>query len=194
MNDVLNQSTDSTCACGRGCLTGVGLLNMMLGFVAMGSPWMAGTVAVMMIGIMLLLSGFFELVHAFSIRGGKSGWVAFLGGALGIAGGTLILARPLYGLALLALVLAVYFVVDGIARIASAFQARPIPGWGFALFSGVVTLLLGLMIWRNWPLSGLWAVGILVGIRIFMAGLTMLFLSAGMTSANIQPSNERNDS
>ena len=187
MNDVLNQCTESTCACGRGCLTGMGLLNMMLGFIAMGSPAMAGTVAVLMIGIMLLLSGIIELIHAFNTH---KGLAAFLGGALGIAGGALILARPLYGLAILALILAVYFVVDGITRIASAFQVRPVPGWGFMLFSGIVSLMLGLMIWKHWPLSGLWAIGILVGVRIFMAGLTMLFLGAGMTSENSETSNK----
>jgi len=169
----------------------MGLLNMMLGFIAMGSPAMAGTAAVLIIGIMLLLSGLFELVHAFNTH---KGLAAFLGGALGIAGGALILARPLFGLALLALILAVYFVVDGIARMVSAFQARPIPGWGFVLFSGMISLLLGLMIWRGWPLSGLWAIGILVGIRIFMAGLTMLLLGTGVKPANIQPSNEGDDS
>jgi len=168
MNEMMNTNTEPTCACGRGCLTGMGLLNMMLGFIAMGSPAMAGTAA--------------------------KGLAAFLGGALGIAGGALILARPLFGLALLALILAVYFVVDGIARMVSAFQARPIPGWGFVLFSGMISLLLGLMIWRGWPLSGLWAIGILVGIRIFMAGLTMLLLGTGVKPANIQPSNEGDDS
>lgn len=47
MNEMMNTNTEPTCACGRGCLTGMGLLNMMLGFIAMGSPAMAGTAAVL---------------------------------------------------------------------------------------------------------------------------------------------------
>ncbi len=182
---MMKVNTESTCACGAsGYLIGLGVLNMILGFVAIGSPWMAGTVAVMIIGVMLLLSGIFEILHAFSSPGGKPGFLMFLGGLLALAGGGLVLARPLYGLAVLALILAVYFAVDGITRMTCALKARPLPGWGWMLFNGLVSLFLGLMIWRGWPLSGLWAVGILVGIRIFMAGLTMLVL--GMASRGIK--------
>ncbi len=131
---------------GRGCLMVLGVLNIIFGFVAIGSPLMAGTAATMVIGAMLLISGIFELVHAFSTGGWKSGVVAFLGGALAILGGGLVLSRPLFGLAMLALILAIYFVVDGVVRIAWGFRARPLPGWGFVLFGGVASLLLGLMI------------------------------------------------
>ena len=169
---------------GRGCLMVLGVLNIIFGFVAIGSPLMAGTAATMVIGAMLLISGIFELVHAFSTGGWKSGVVAFLGGALAILGGGLVLSRPLFGLAMLALILAIYFVVDGVVRIAWGFRARPLPGWGFVLFGGVASLLLGLMIWRGWPLSGLWAVGVLVGIRILLSGWTMLLL--GVTIGDIE--------
>ena len=49
-------------------------------------------------------------------------------------------------------------------------------GKGWVIFNGIVTLLLGVMIWRGFPLSGVWAVGILVGIRLIFSGLTMLAL------------------
>jgi len=179
-----NTGMEQTRSGGRGCLMVLGVLNIIFGFVAIGSPLMAGTAATMIIGAMLLISGIFELVHAFSTGGWKSGVVAFLGGALAILGGGLILSRPLYGMAMLALILAVYFVVDGVVRIAWGFRARPLPGWGFVLFGGVASLFLGLMIWRGWPLSGMWAVGVLVGVRILLSGWTMLFL--GMTIGQIE--------
>lgn len=181
----MNENREQACASGAsGFLIGLGVLNMILGFIAMGSPWMAGTIAVILVGIMLLLSGFFEILHALRSPSEKPSLLMFLGGLLALAGGGLVLARPLYGLAVLALILAFYFALDGITRIVSAFNAHPVPVWGWMLFNGLISLFLGLMIWRGWPLSGLWAVGILVGIRIFMAGLTMILL--GLAARGIQ--------
>ena len=60
----------------------------------------------------------------------------------------------------------------------AAFRAKPDRGWGWLLFSGVVSLILGILIWRQWPMSGLWAIGILLGIRILMAGFGMIFVGS----------------
>ena len=123
-----------------------------------------------------IISGFFEMVHVFSVHGGKNRLVLFFGGLFGLIGGGIVLARPLLGLATLTLVLAIYFVVDGIMRIVGAFKLRPASGWGWLLCNGLITFALGWMIWKRWPLSGLWAVGTLVGVRILMTGFGMLFL------------------
>ena len=74
----------------------------------------------------------------------------------------------------LAIMLAVYFILDGIGEISAAFQRRPADGWGWLLFGGIVSILLGLMIWGQFPLSGLWAIGILLGIKLFFIGLIMV--------------------
>ena len=67
-------------------------------------------------------------------------------------------------------------VVDGIGKMVVSFQLRPLPGWGGTLFGGIVTLLLGIIIWRQWPVSGIWAIGILVGINILFSGWGMVRL------------------
>jgi len=77
-------------------------------------------------------------------------------------------------------VLAVYFVVDGIFAILASFQLTPETRRGWVLFDGIITLLLGAMIWRQWPLSGQWAVGVLVGARLVIAGWSMIFLSSAI--------------
>ena len=76
------------------------------------------------------------------------------------------LAHPWLGLAVLTLVMAVYFVVEGIWKIVASFSFRPATGWLAVLASGVIGLVLGGLIWMQWPLSGLWAVGILVGVDL----------------------------
>ena len=67
---------------------------------------------------------------------------------------------------------------QGGKRREGAFSVRPEQGWGWLLVGGVISLLLGIMIWRQFPLSGAWAVGVLVGIRLIFAGWTMIMLGA----------------
>jgi hypothetical protein len=79
----------------------------------------------------------------------------------------------------LTLLLAVYFFVDGISEIIAALKIKPDQGWGWVLFNGVIALLLGIMIWRQWPMSGQWAIGVLVGVHILITGWTMIVLGTG---------------
>jgi len=80
------------------------------------------------------------------------------------------------------LLLVGFFVAEGIWKIIASFSYRPATGWLFMLLSGVLALILGVMIWRQWPLSGLWAVGILVGVDLLSTGVSMIALAATMKS------------
>ena len=75
--------------------------------------------------------------------------------------------------------LAVLFLVVGLFRIAVALIDQ-LPSWGWLLFNGIVTVLLGLAIWRQWPASGLWVVGMLVGIELIVNGVTWSVLAVGV--------------
>ena len=114
---------------GSGCLTALGILNIIFGLIAMGAPLMTGNAVTIVIGAALLASGILELIHSFSTRGQKAGIVSFLSGAFAIVGGGLILTRPLFGLVALTLMLASYFVVEGILRCLWAFKMRSTAGW-----------------------------------------------------------------
>ena len=96
-------------------------------------------------------------------------------------GGMYLLTQPLEGLEAITLFLAAYFLATGVFELLAAMQMRPTPGWGWMLFNGLVTLVLGLIIWRQFPLSGVWAVGILFGLKLMMGGwwLVVLGRSAG---------------
>ena len=183
MNEVTPEVTTKTVKKFKGALIVFGILNIIFGFIAMGAPLMTGAAITIIIGVMLIMSGIVELVHAFSGNGWKAGIFDFIGGALALIGGGLIISRPLLGLALLTLILVFYFIVDGITRIIAAFQVKPTPGWGILLIGGLASLVLGIMIWRRWPLSGLWAIGILVGIKIMFAGWSMLFMGTAVGAA-----------
>ena len=108
-----------------------------------------------------------------------AGILGSLGGLFTLVCGVIMLFRPVIGLAAMTLVLAVYFLFDGITRVVMAFKVKPVQGWGWMLFNGIVTLLLGFLIWRQWPVSGTWAIGTLVGIHLVFDGWGMIFFGSG---------------
>ena len=89
-------------------------------------------------------------------------------------------ANPLLGLSILTLILIGYFVADGMVKIMYAFKHKPEPGWGWVLVSGIITLLLGLVLWRDWPLTGAWAIGVLFGINLIFDGWAMIFTGSAI--------------
>ena len=155
-----------------------GIVLVVLGIFAMGSPLFTGVAVAIMVGILMVFSGITRTVFSFGAPTLASGILGVVIGLLTIVAGIVVLAHPLLGLATLTLVLAAYFLIDGVFEIGYAFQLKPTKGWAWTLFSGVVTLLLALMIWLQWPLSGAWAIGLLVGIQIFFAGWSMFGLGA----------------
>lgn len=150
-----------------------GILLLLMGIFAMGSPLIAGVSLAMMIGIMLIIGGIAQLSFAF--KSGKS-LFAFVLGVLTVVIGGYMASRPGAALASLTIFLAMYLIISGAFEVLMSFQIRPTSGWGWAAISGAASMLLGIMIWNQFPLSGAWAIGILVGVRLFFNGLTLLML------------------
>ena len=102
--------------------------------------------------------------------------MVFIVGALMTITGFYLMNQPLAGLATLTIILMSYLLATGVFEIIVAFQLKPASGWGLELFNGVVTLLLGIMLWRQFPLSGAWAIGILFGIKMIFSGWAFVFI------------------
>jgi len=152
----------------------LGVLTGILGVLAMISPMMAGMTVSVMVGILLIIGGIARTIFAFKAQSWGKGILAFVLGVLTLLAGLVMVFRPVLGLTSLTLVLAAYFFVDGIFEIFEAFDLKPLKGWGWMLFGGIVSVLLGFLIWRQWPISGAWAIGILVGIKLIFAGVAMI--------------------
>lgn len=153
---------------------GIGMV--ILGILAMGAPLITGVAVGLLVGALIIAGGLAQAMYAFKAKSWGSGIAGVVLGALSIFCGILMLGHPLFGLAFLTLVLAAYFIIDGVFEIAFAFRLKPLTGWGWTLTSGIVSLLLGILIWRQWPISGAWAVGLLVGINILFSGWSMIAL------------------
>ncbi len=148
----------------------VGIIAIIAGVLALVAPFAAGISVAIMVGALLVAAGLAKLYLAFKMGSFGHGLLVFVVGLLSIVAGGYMLARPGIALATLTLFLAAYFLVSGVFEIIWALRLRPIDGWGWALFSGVAALILGIMIWRQFPVSGTWAVGILVGIQMIFTG------------------------
>jgi uncharacterized membrane protein HdeD (DUF308 family) len=165
-------------------LHSIGLILLVLGGLAILAPMVAGIAIALMVGVLVLASGCARL--AFALRAGSFGR-GILGtvlGTLGVVCGVLMMAHPILGLAFLTLLLAAYFVVTGIFEIAYAIRLRPVTGWIWMLFSGVTALVLGVLIELQWPLSGAWAVGVLVGIQMVFAGSSLMAVTRSAKRAS----------
>jgi uncharacterized membrane protein HdeD (DUF308 family) len=160
----------------KGALVFLGILCVIFGMVAIASPLFAGTMVTIVIGIFMLVAGISEAIHGTHLQQGKA--PAIIKGLLVLTAGGLMLSKPLFGLAMLTMMMAIYFIIDGIMWCTLAIKSRPQPHWGMALFNGIITFVLGFMIWRSWPLSGVWAIGVLMGIRVMMAGWTLIFFGS----------------
>ena len=153
---------------GLGMALGIGIV--IAGVLAVFSPLVAGLSVTIAVGVLLIVSGVSRLFLAFKMGSFGRGLLMFVLGVLTLVAGGYLAARPGMGLATLTLVLAAYLFVEGLFEIIYAFRLRPIKGWGWTLFSGIAALVLGVMIWRQFPVSGMWAVGTIAGIHMIFAG------------------------
>jgi uncharacterized membrane protein HdeD (DUF308 family) len=160
-----------------------GIIMVICGVLAIGSPFAAGLSVMIFVGAMLVVGGIAECFLAFKAGAFSKGLLIFLLGVLMAITGFYLASQPVAGLASITIFLAAYFVVTGIFELIGAFQNRPAAGWGWMLFNGVVTLLLGIMIWRQFPLSGAWAVGILFGIKLLFSGWSLVFIGSSIRGA-----------
>jgi uncharacterized membrane protein HdeD (DUF308 family) len=153
------------------------ILMILAGCLAIVVPWAAGIAITIIVGWLLVFSGAAHVVFGWHTRSnGGLIWELLLGIAY-IAVGIYLLLNPTGGLASLTLALAMYLLAEGILELVLSFRLRPVPGWGWLLFDGIVTLILAIMIWKTWPSNAAWVVGTLVGISMLLSGTARLMLS-----------------
>ena len=91
--------------------------------------------------------------------------------------GYLFLTQPLDGMLTLTMLMALFFALEGIAKISFAFLMRPLAHWGFVLFSGITALILALVVWAGWPGTADWLLGLFFGINMFFGGWSLVNIS-----------------
>jgi uncharacterized membrane protein HdeD (DUF308 family) len=157
-----------------GWFVALGIVCILAGFFALGDVVAFTLVSVIFIGAMLLVSGVFHLVHAFMVKTwGQTGMNAALG-VLYVIGGFLIMNEPVQGSLVITLLLLVALVVGGIIRFVIAIRHRELAWWWLMALGGLLSVVVGVMLYLSLPWSSLWVLGFLIAIELIIQGVTWL--------------------
>jgi uncharacterized membrane protein HdeD (DUF308 family) len=166
-----------------GWIVALGVVYVVAGFIALGSVAMATVASVFVVGIMMIIAGVVELISAFQIKSwGKFLFWALLG-VLYIVAGFVTFENPLLAAVLLTLLLGASLVASGVVRIFLAFNMKREMPWMLVAFSGLITLLLGLLILARWPVNSVYILGLFLGIDLIFAGAGWIGLGFGLHRA-----------
>ena len=151
-----------------------GVILIIAGTMALLSPLAAGSSGTIIVGVLLVIGGIGQCILAFKAGAFDRGLLTFIVGLLMTIAGLYMATQPVVGLASFTMILVIYLVIAALFKLIMAFQIRPAEGWGSALIDSIVTLLLGIMLWRQFPLSGAWAISIVFGVKMIFGGWVLL--------------------
>jgi uncharacterized membrane protein HdeD (DUF308 family) len=152
-----------------GWLLALGILMATLRTIALLIVPAATIGTALVVGWLLIFSGIIEMVHAFSVRRWGGLFLHLIGGILGLLIGLLVVTHPVAGALAWTLLFASFLTIMGLFRLIASISLK-FPHWGWAVFDGIVTLGLGILLWADWPWSGLWFLGLSVGISLVLRG------------------------
>lgn len=169
-----------------GWLLALGCLSILVGMIAIAFSVAATLVSVIFLGWMLIIGGVVEGMHAMQHRTHRPHLFWYLLEAiLGVVVGVLLLRSPEEGAVVITLLLATYFVMAGIFRIVAALMLR-FPSWGWTLINGIITLALGVLVWGGWPASGMWVLGVFIGVNLIFRGWARVMLALALRVAPLE--------
>ena len=166
-----------------GYFLAAGVILISLGIVVLGAPFFTALAIETLLGWVLVIGGIIHGLHAFWTREWRGFILEFLSGVLYLVAGVLLLKYPLHSVLTLTLLLAAFFLIEGIFKVVLALQNRSTPGWVWLLFSGILALILAGIIWTGWPVSGLWVIGVLVGIYLIFGGTAIVAFALAARNA-----------
>lgn len=164
-----------------------GVAMAALGIFAISATALTTLITVIMLGVLLLVGGAVVIIDAFTFWRGKSkGFILHvLMGILYLLAGAILIKNPLEGSISITLFLGIFYIILGISRIAYSLSMRML-GWGWTLFNGMISLLLGILIIANWPASSLFIIGLFVGIDLVFCGWAYIMVALAARNSTIK--------
>ncbi len=151
-----------------------GLIFVILGVIALIVPGFVAELFAILLGILLVLAGLFQVWVSKNLH-----WrgVSYISALASIIAGVLIMFWPEASLMVLAGIVAVFLLIEGCLEIFISTVYAPFSGWVWMLLSGIITLVLAGLIFAGWPVSGVWFLGILIGINFIIFGGSLIIMS-----------------
>ena len=159
-----------------GWFIAIGVLFIVLGIFAIAEPFAAGLGVTLLVGWLLVIGAVAHFIAAFKGGGAKHVILQLLVGIVYLIGGLYFLTHTIMGVGTLTLLLSGVILAEGVLEVLAYFRLRNMHAAPWLLINGVVTLLLGGLIWFHWPSSSVWAIGTLVGVNLLMTGISRLML------------------
>lgn len=163
-----------------GWFVALGVLVLALGIIAAGNLMVATAASVLFVGTLMIVAGVIEIVHAFGVKTWGTFFWWLLSGILYVVAGYLAFTNPLLTTAILTLFLAISLIASGVMRIWIGFTSKGLEGWGWVVFSGVITVLAGLVIAAGWPVNSLFILGIFLAVDLIVQGITYIAFGLGL--------------
>jgi uncharacterized membrane protein HdeD (DUF308 family) len=162
-----------------------GILLIIFGAVGMSMTFTMTLASMLYFGILAITAAVVMLIDTFKAEGWKSKlWNLLISVLYGIAGVVMIL-NPAESAIWFTLFMAGFLFTVGIMRLIAGFQMRGISGWWWTVLAGVSAIILGIMIFAKWPVSGLWAIGLFVSVDLLMQGIS--WFSLAWAAKNVNP-------
>src|SRR5215472_7826917 len=153
---------------------GIGLL--LLGIVAVVRSVKATVISMLFFGWLLVLAGGFEAAQALLVGRWAGFFLHLVAAVLFLVTGIVILRRPVLGAEVATIFMAMFFVISGLFQLVASLALHE-PDWGWQALNGIITSLLGILVLTQWPTSGLWVIGLFVGIDLIFRGWAWVALA-----------------
>lgn len=171
-----------------GWLLALGILFLILGVIGLGMSMALTVVGVLYFGVLLLIGGGVQLWHSFKCKGWQSVLWHVVIALIYLVAGALVAYDPVGAAIGLTLLIAAALLATGVLRLVMSFQLRPATGWWWTFVSGIISIVLGSMIFLQWPVSGMWVIGLFIAIELLVNGWSYIFVALAAKSAGTQSS------
>jgi uncharacterized membrane protein HdeD (DUF308 family) len=154
-----------------------GALMAIAGIVALIYPLVSSVALALFLGWILIISGIFQGISLIGAQNAPNFWLQLVSAVLSVIVGVLFLRRPGEAVVTLALLLIVFFMVEGFAKLVFSLTIRPLPNWGWVLASGIIGILLSFYLLANLTTTAIWLLGVLLGIQLICEGVALSSLA-----------------
>jgi len=164
----------------------MGTLTAVLGVFLVIYPFATAMITTVLLGWILVLVGIAQFVFALHTHTVGNFFLKVLLGILYAVAGIALAFLPIEGVIVLTGVLGTLLLIQAGMLTVTAFQMKPLDGWGWFLADAIASLLLGILIFVKWPNSSMWAIGTLVGVAVLVGGISRIMIAAKIRSGAVQ--------
>ena len=165
-----------------GWFLAIGIALVITGLTAIGLAGLTTLFTMFILASILITAGVIQLVNTIRTYRGEGFFLSLITSIFYIVVGVLLFLNPSVGGITLTLLLAAFYMVGGLSKMAVSAVNR-FSNWGWMFFSGLTSFILGTLIWLEWPQSGLWVIGLFVGLDLLVLGWLWITLSLAAKDA-----------